>query len=132
MGRTVLAVVLGFVTMYVLMMGASSVTGAIFLGDSFVPSSFDEAGLPKLPMDYLVANLACFFLSALAGGFLTAWIAAREPLRHGHYLSILVLVLGAIRVLFVTTPPAWYLITAPVVAFFGVRLGARLRARGKT
>jgi ABC-type branched-subunit amino acid transport system permease subunit len=129
MGRTILAVVLGYVTMFVLVMVSTFALAAILLGDSFDPAGMAEGAMSDLSTSYLVANMVCSFAAAVAGGFVTAWVAASDPLRHGHYLSIVVLVLGAISVLFPSGQPIWYVIVLPVIGFFGVRLGARLRAR---
>jgi len=71
---------------------------------------------------YLAANVACSFLAAIIGGWVTVRIAAASPNAHLLALGGLVLVLGAISGAGAQSrgQPRWYRLTIPLVGAAGV------------
>ena len=50
-------------------------------------------------LSYTTVNLGASFLVAAAGGFITAWVAAANPLVHVLALGLILLALAALNVL---------------------------------
>ena len=81
-------------------------------------------------MSYLVVNLGYSFLAAAAGGYVTAWTAAANPLIHVLALGIVVLALAALSVLQSKgMQPIWCQLTLVAIAPLGVLAGGLLRLR---
>ena len=147
MVRTIIAVVVGYITMFVLV-SATFIGVFLLMGVewSFKPGSFEASNAWNVMA--LVAN----FLIAIVGGFVCAVIAkgGKAPLA----LAILVFVLGllfAVPSLFANkananlarspnlstveamqhaTQPAWVPFTFPVLGAIGVLIGGKLKRRG--
>jgi len=145
--RTIIAVVVGYITMFVLV-SATFIGVFLLMGVewSFKPGSFEASNAWNVMA--LVAN----FLIAIVGGFVCAVIAkgGKAPLA----LAILVFVLGllfAVPSLFANkananlvrspnlstveamqqaTQPAWVPFTFPVLGAIGVLIGGKLKRRG--
>ena len=86
-----LALAAGFLTMAVLV----AVLTALLM--RLTPSWVGEQGNPR--PGYIVVNLGYSFLAAAAGGYVTALLAAANPLYHVLALAIIVLALAALSAL---------------------------------
>jgi hypothetical protein len=86
-----LALLAGYATMILLVVSATALLKRL------IPS---WAGAESHPSPGSVfVNLGCSFLAAAAGGYVTAWVAARNPLYHVLVLGIVVLLLAALSAL---------------------------------
>lgn len=95
------------------------------------PSWVDEQGNPE--PGYIFVNLGYSFLAAAAGGYVTAWLAAANPLYHVLALGMIVLALAALSALQSKgKQPVWYQLTLVALTPIGVLAGGlvRLRALG--
>lgn len=93
-----------------------------------VPSWTDTEGKP-LP-GYIVVNLGFSFLAAAAGGYVTAWVAAANPLIHVLALALVVLALAALSALQLRgKQPIWYQLSLVAISPIGVLAGGLVRLR---
>jgi hypothetical protein len=118
--RSILAVLAGLVTTMVLVMLSTVATAMVVLG-----------GIDRQPTTaYLVVNLLCGALSALAGGYVTGWIAQQKVVQHAAGLSAVLLLLG-LPGLFapVAGQPVWYPAVILVIGVVFALLGGYLRGR---
>lgn len=129
-----LALVAGFAVIAALLLGMTALLNRL------VPSWSDtedkplpaEGGVypPGWSLGYVVVNLGYSFLAAAAGGFVTAWAAAANPLLHVLALAIAVLALAALSALQSKgRRPVWYLLALVVVSPVGVLAGGLVRLR---
>jgi hypothetical protein len=96
-----LALLAGFATMALLLAGFTA------LLKTLTPSWTSETSSSEIQTShpgrarpgYMFVNLGSSFLSAAAGGYVTAWIAQHNPLVHVLALAIAVLALSALSVL---------------------------------
>ena len=96
-----------------------------------VPSWTGAEGRPQ--PGYVFVNLGYSFLAAAAGGYVTAWVAAANPLIHVLALGVVVLALAALSALQSRgKQPIWYQLALVAISPFGVLAGglARLRMLG--
>ena len=120
--RTFLALAAGFVTMALLVMVITALLAKL------TPGWVGEPG--HLRMDYIFVNLGYSFLAAAAGGYVTAWAAAANPLIHVLALGIVVLALAALSVLQSKGErPIWYQLTLMALTPLGVLAGGLVRLR---
>jgi hypothetical protein len=91
----------------------------------------DWAGTTGKPQPaYMFVNLGYSFLAAAAGGYVTAWLSAANPLIHVLVLGIVVLAMGALSVLQAKgKQPVWYALTLLAIAPLGVLAGGLVRLR---
>lgn len=123
--HTFLALVTGFAVLVLLGMGLTALMARL------APDWTAEAG--RLQPSYAFVNLGFSFLSAAAGGYTTAWIAAANPLIHVLALGIVVLALAALSALQSKGKlPVWFQLAQVAIAPLGVLAGglARLQALG--
>jgi hypothetical protein len=129
MGRSILAVVLGYVVVGVIVMAAD------WLSVSLMLPGPDAQPTPA----YLAVNLLCGAVAAALGGYVAALIGRRAPFRHGVALAVVLFVLAvasAVAFQFVklpeNAPPPWYpwalVALAPPCALAGGWLRAARRA----
>lgn len=79
---------------------------------------------------YVIVNLGCLFLSAAAGGYVTAWAATANPLQHVLVLAIAVLVLAALSALQTRgKQPIAFQLAMVAIAPIGVWAGGMIRMR---
>lgn len=117
-----LALLGGFATM------AALVAVITALLQTFTPSWVGEKGTPK--PGYIFVNLGYSFLAAAAGGYVTAWIAAHNPLVHVLALAITVLLLAALSALQQRgEQPVWYMLALVALTPLGVFAGGLVRLR---
>lgn len=92
------------------------------------PSWVEEQGKPK--PGYVFVNLSYSFLAAAAGGYVTALIAAANPLYHDLALAIIVLALGALSAMQQRgKQPIWYQLALIAISPVGVFAGGVIRLR---
>ncbi|MGA3263938.1 MAG: hypothetical protein ABSC47_07820 [Terracidiphilus sp.] len=123
--RTFLALAAGFAAMSVLVMVIT------VLLSKLTPNWVAEQDKPR--PGYVFVNLGYSFLAAAAGGYVTAWAAAANPLIHVLALGIVVLALAALSALQSKgRQPIWYALALVAITPLGVLAGglARLRVMG--
>lgn len=117
-----LALAAGFLTMAVLVGALTALLVRL------TPSWVGEQGKPK--PGYIFVNLGYSFLAAAAGGYVTSWLAAANPLYHVLALGIIVLALAALSALQAKgKQPIWYQLTLLALTPLGVLAGGLLRLR---
>ncbi|MGD0680733.1 MAG: hypothetical protein ABR990_01685 [Terracidiphilus sp.] len=117
-----LALVAGFATMALLVIILTA------LLTRMVPSWTGTEGKPQ--PGYAFVNLGYSFLAAAAGGYVTAWAAAANPLIHVLALGMVVLALAALSVLQSRgKQPIWYALTLVAISPIGVLAGGLVRMR---
>jgi len=117
-----LALLGGFATM------AAFVAVITALLQKLTPEWVSKNGTPK--PGYIFINLGYSFLAAAAGGYVTAWIAAHNPLVHVLALAITVLLLAALSALQQRgQQPVWYMLTLVALTPVGVLAGGVVRLR---
>jgi hypothetical protein len=123
--RAFLALLAGFATMGVLVMGVTTLLARL------TPSWAGAEGAPQA--GYIFVNLGYSFLAGAAGGYVTAWVAAANPLVHVLALGIVVLALAALSAMQSKgEQPIWYALALLALTPLGVLAGglARLRVLG--
>jgi hypothetical protein len=87
-----------------------------------------EEGKPQ--PGYIFVNLGYSFLAAAAGGYVTALLAAANPLYHVLALGIIVLALAALSAMQSKgKQPIWYQLTLIALTPIGVLAGGLVRPR---
>lgn len=120
--RAFLALAAGFLTMAVLIGGFTALLALL------VPSWERNEGNPQAGAIFV--NLGYSFLAAAAGGYVTSWLAAANPLYHVLALGIIVLVLAAVSAMQARgKQPVWYQLTLIAVSPLGVFAGGIVRLR---
>jgi hypothetical protein len=122
MVRAFLALLAGFATMAVLVMGLTALVTWL------APEWAGAEGKPN--PSYAFVNLGYSFLAAAAGGYITAWLSAANPM-------ILVLVLGMVVLAMAALSaqqgrgkqPVWYALTLLALMPLGVLAGGLVRLR---
>ena len=93
-----------------------------------VPSWVGSEGKPQL--GYVFVNLGYSFLAAAAGGYVTAWVAAANPLIHVLALGMVVLALAALSAMQSRgKQPIWYALALVAISPIGVLAGGLVRLR---
>jgi hypothetical protein len=117
-----LALLAGFATMAVVVMLVTALLTRL------VPEWVGAEGEPRPA--YAFVNLGYSFLAAAAGGYVTAWLSAANPLIHVLVLGIVVLAMGALSALQAKgKQPVWYALTLLVLSPLGVLAGGLVRLR---
>jgi hypothetical protein len=84
----------------------------------------------KLEPGYAFVNLGYSFLSAAAGGYVTAWASDANPLVHLLALAIIVLAIAALSAMQARgKQPVWYALTLLALMPMGVFAGGLVRLR---
>lgn len=117
-----LALAAGFLTMAVLVAGLTALLARL------TPSWVSDDGKPS--PGYMLVNLGYSFLAAAAGGYVTAWLAAGNPLYQVLALGMIVLALAALSVMQSKgKQPIWYQLTLLALTPIGVLAGGLVRLR---
>lgn len=88
--------------------------------------------LPSQPRGpgFAIVNLGSAFLSAAAGGYVTAWSAVANPLIHVLALALVLLALSALSALQSRGKhPVWYQLALVAITPIGVLAGGLVRLR---
>jgi hypothetical protein len=117
-----LSLLAGFATMTILVMAVTALLTRL------APVWVGTEGKPK--PGYAFVNLGYSFLAAAAGGYVTAWISAANPLIHVLVLGIVVLAMSALSALQSKgKQPVWYALTLLGLMPLGVLAGGLVRLR---
>jgi hypothetical protein len=117
-----IALLAGFATMAILVIVITA------LLTKLTPSWVGEQGKPSA--GYVFVNLGYSFLSAAAGGYVTAWAAAANPLYHVLALAIVVLALAALSAMQSRgQQPIAYQLALVAITPLGVLAGGLVRLR---
>jgi hypothetical protein len=117
-----LALLAGFAAMAVLVLGATALLRQL------APAWVGRTGKPEA--GYAFVSLGYSFLSAAAGGYVTAWASDRNPLTHMLALAIAVLAIGALSAIETRGKQSiWYALALLVMMPMGVYLGGLVRLR---
>lgn len=120
--HTFLALLAGFATIALLVIVITA------LLTQLMPGWTGPEGKPKT--GYALVNLGYSFLSAVAGGYLTAVIAAGNPLVNDLVLALVVLAMSALSAMQSRgKQPVWYALTLVAIMPVGVVAGGFLRLR---
>ncbi len=111
-----LALAAGFAVLVLLGMGLAALVARL------VPSWTNEEGKPQPAQAFV--HLGSSFLAAAAGGYVTAQVAAANPLIHVLALAIVVLALAALSALQSRgKQPVWYALAQVAISPVGVLAG---------
>jgi hypothetical protein len=117
-----MALAAGFAVMVALVMGLAALVAR------FVPSWTGAEATPQA--SYVFVNLGSSFLASAAGGYMTAWVAAANPLIHVLALGIIVLALAALSALQSKgKQPVWVQLAQVAISPIGVLAGGLVRLR---
>ncbi len=125
MGRSVLAIVAGFLVVVILSLGIDEVLHLLKIYPPWGEPMYDP-GLNALALSYRIAI-------TVFSGYVTARLAPRNPMKHvlvGATLGLMlgtVAAIGSIRI--GGLGPSWYPIAIAVTGFPSVYLGGMLHAR---
>ncbi len=123
MGRSIVAIVIGFVLIGALAVGADAAFHVLR------PGYFTADGGTTTPVALLIM-LAYVFVFATLGCYITGRLAPNRPLRHAMILGVLGLVfnvVGTIRLWH--TAPAWYHVAALLMVLPAAYLGGFIAER---
>jgi len=116
------ALAAGFLTM------AALVGALTALLMRLTPGWVQNEGKPQ--PGYIFVNIAYSFLAAAAGGYVTSWLAASNPLYHVLALAIVVLAMAALSALQQRgKQPIWYQLVLVALSPLGVFAGGIIRLR---
>ncbi len=122
MGRSILSVIAGVVLWSVLWIATGAALAALF-PDIIVPEQY--VGHLGMLLTYLAASI----IYSIAAGYLTGTVAARDHVKHGVALGVVLLALG---IYFESTYwdllPVWYHLTFLALLIPGNVAGAAWRA----
>ena len=122
--RSILSVIVGYLTMAVLVAISTAVVARLMLPGVRVGQPLQPTGA------HMIINLSYSSLFAAAGGFVCSLIAGRYPLAHALALACLVAVLGLVFFLQSSSAgpqPLWYSLTLLLLCPAGVILGGYVR-----
>ncbi|MGA2166668.1 MAG: hypothetical protein ABSG62_00560 [Terracidiphilus sp.] len=117
-----LALAAGFGTIAVLVMVVTSLLSWL------TPHWAGAEGTPQA--GYIFVNFGYSFLACAGGGYVTAWVAAANPLIHVLALAIVVLALAALSALQSRgEQPVWHALALVALTPLGVLAGGLVRLR---
>jgi len=117
-----LALLAGYATVALLVI----VTTALIT--RLMPEWVGQQASPRLA--YAIVNLGYSFLAAAAGGYITTWAAAGNPLVNDLVLALVVLAMSALSAMQSRgKQPIWYALTMVAIMPLGVLAGGLLRLR---
>jgi NADH:ubiquinone oxidoreductase subunit 6 (subunit J) len=104
------------------------VMGSAALLNRYVPEWAGAEGKPE--PSYAFVNLGYSFFAAAAGGLVTAWVSAENPLVHVLVLAVIVLAVAALSALQARgTQPVWFALAMVALTPVGVLAGGLVRLR---
>jgi hypothetical protein len=117
-----LALLAGYATVALLVIGITALLSRL------TPEWVAAEGRPK--PGYAFVNLSYSFLAAAAGGYVTAVIAAGNPLVNDLVLALVVLAMSALSAMQSRgKQPIWYALTLVAIMPLGVLAGGLVRLR---
>jgi NADH:ubiquinone oxidoreductase subunit 6 (subunit J) len=134
--HTFLALTAGFAVVILLLMALTALVARLVPSwtgaESKEQPSSSAAALGRAggQPGYAFVSLGSSFLASAAGGYVTAWIAAANPLIHVLALALVVLALAALSALQARgRQPIWYQLTLVALSPIGVLAGGLVRLR---
>ena len=124
MGRSVLAIVAGFLVVVILSLGIDEVLHLLKVYPPWGEPMY-EPGLNALALSYRI-------VITVFSGYVTARLAPRKPMKHvviGGLIGVLLGVAGVLGAMQIPMGPIWYPIAIAVTGFPSVWLGGMLYAR---
>jgi hypothetical protein len=124
MGRSVLAIVAGFLVVVILSLGIDEVLHLLKVYPPWGEPMYDP-GLNALALSYRI-------VITVFSGYVTARLAPRNPMKHvlvGGLIGILLGVAGVVGAMKIPVGPIWYPAAIAVTGFPSVWLGGMLYAR---
>ena len=118
------ALAAGFIVLTLLSLALST------LVTRMVPSWSNAKGPVECGPGYALVSLGSAFLGSAAGGYVTAWVAAANPLVHVMALGLAVLALAGLSTL--KSPgkaPLWFQLAQVAIPPLGVLAGGLVRLR---
>jgi hypothetical protein len=118
---------------WALLAGFAAMTALVFAFTMLLAKKAPAwVGAPGKPNPaYVLVNIAYSFFAAAAGGYITAWIAADNPLPRVLALAIVVLAMSAISALEARgRQPLGYQIALAVLTPIAVLAGGLIRLKG--
>ena len=123
MGRSIVAIVVGFLLIGALSFGTDAAVR------SALPGAFDVIGRTE-SVSLLLLMIAYVGVYAVAGCYLTARLAPSRPMLHAMVLGVLGLVFNVFGTVAAwNTAPAWYHVVSLLLVLPYAWLGGRLRER---
>jgi hypothetical protein len=120
--RAFLALLAGYATVALLVIAITAMLARL------APEWAGEQRKPQA--GYAFVNLGYLLLAAAAGGYVTAWAAAANPLIHVLALGMVVLALAALSAMQSRgKQPIWYALAQVAVMPLGVLAGGLVRLR---
>jgi hypothetical protein len=110
-GRSIAAVVVGIVVVFVLSLGTDQLLHVLEIYPPWGQPMHDH-GLNALALSYRLVY-------GVAGGYVTAWLAPRNPVKHAVILGAIgtvLSILGAIGAIALNAGPVWYPIALVITA----------------
>ena len=129
--RSIAAVVAGFMAASIVMMIIETVNGRVLYpelakaADGVTDRETIRALLATAPVGAFLVVIAGWILGGVAGGWVTARLAAQATAGHGLVLGALLTLAGVANNLMVP-PPLWFWIASLVVLMPAAYVGARL------
>ena len=123
MGRSILAIVVGYLVTGILVAVRSACMTALIPAGPGPPTS------PSISLQ--VVSLVLDFGCAMVGGYITAWIARRNEVRHALILGLIMTLIGIALLGMPGTLPLTYRIALAIIATPGAALGGMIRERQK-
>jgi len=121
MGRSIIAIVVGFVFI------ACAAFGTDYLVRSMMPGMYDANGRTD-NLGMLLVTIAYVGVYAVAGCYIAARLAPSQPMKHALILGVLGLVFNIIgSAAQWATAPAWYHIVSIALVMPFAWLGGRIR-----
>ena len=129
MGRSILAVIAGYLAMFI-----GVAIGLAILLAAFPDAFPDQPGPYDGPTYVLVLEIVMSLIAALGGGYACAFVARRKELHHAGVLVGLMIVLGIVSVIGEAgLKPLWsslaILVLPPAAVLYGAVLRRRQRER---
>ena len=124
LGRSILAVFLGFITVVVLSLGTDEVFHLLRIYPPW-NQPMNDPGLNLLALSYRI-------IYTILGSYITARLAPSSPMLHAWVLGVIGFVIGtagAIATIPMNLGPAWYPIAIAATALPCAWLGGRLQGR---
>ena len=124
MGRSVLAVLAGFVVVVVLSLGIDEILHLLRVYPPWGEAMWDPA-LNALALSYRI-------VVTVLSGYVTARLAPRKPMTHvlvGGLIGVVLGIAGVLAAMQIPMGPLWYPIAIALTGFPSVWLGGMLYAR---
>ena len=129
--RSIAAVAAGFIAASIVMLIIEMINGRVLYpelakaAEGMTDRETIRALLATAPVGAFLVVIAGWILGGVAGGWLTARLAAQGTARHGLVLGALLTLAGVANNLMVP-PPLWFWIASLVVLMPAAYVGARL------